>query len=417
MKVLFSNMPWFIRRPIRTWVWWLRHGRIPVFVDYGVRAGSRWPHVSGECPSPRKPAGRRYLPNPFFMQYAAAYLKKATGANVVLRDSIARNESYASYFEYLRSQRFDYIVAETSKPSLAHDIKMFKKIRAVSPLSKLVVTGPVMAESAKEILEAVKPHAVIKGEYEKGSVRVVNGESGVLDFDFLTEKEMNAAPYPQMDDEVMLNYWDSNPYASQPLLEVLSSRGCPFKCIFCSWPVTMTGNDPNGEGKRMVRFYHKEYMRDYLQTMVKKYGYKCIYFDDDTFNLGDSHTLEMCEVMREIKVPWGAMCRADTISLSTWRVMKDSGCYHVKIGFESGSQEVLDKIINKGLDLKKAEAGYRAARDAGLKIHGTFSCGFPGETQAQMQQTLDLMERLNCDTYQYSKMTCQGGTVLDGMLE
>ena len=85
--------------------------------------------------------------------------------------------------------------------------------------------------------------------------------------------------------------------------------------------------------------------------MVGRYSFNTIYFDDDTFNLGNRHVLNMCEVMRKINKPWAAMCRADTIKMETWKVMKDSGCFGVKLGFESGNQFVVDKIVNKHLDL------------------------------------------------------------------
>ena len=60
----------------------------------------------------------------------------------------------------------------------------------------------------------------------------------------------------------------------------------PYKCIFCVWPATMTGNDPDGTAKRTVRHYGPDYMEAFLTEIVGKYGYRSIYFDDDTFNLG-----------------------------------------------------------------------------------------------------------------------------------
>ena len=59
----------------------------------------------------------------------------------------------------------------------------------------------------------------------------------------------------------------------------------------------MTGNDPDGTSKRTVRYYTAEYMEEFLRHLIKKYNYKAIYFDDDTFNLGTKHTLAMCELL------------------------------------------------------------------------------------------------------------------------
>ena len=114
----------------------------------------------------------------------------------------------------------------------------------------------------------------------------------MIGHDFLTREEMNEAPFAYMDAFHAHRYWDANPQGQiPPQAQVWSSRGCPFKCIFCVWPATMTGNDPDGTGKRSVRHYSADYMEAYLSELVERYDYKSIYFDDDTFNLGNSHVV------------------------------------------------------------------------------------------------------------------------------
>src|SRR5690606_37602745 len=112
-----------------------------------------------------------------------------------------------------------------------------------------------------------------------------------------TVEEMNSAPFPYFDAAYAHRYWDGNPKGSiAPQAQVWSSRGCPYKCIFCVWPATMTGNDPDGLGKRSVRQYSPEYMEAFLFELVANYKFGSIYFDDDTFNLGDRHVERMCAV-------------------------------------------------------------------------------------------------------------------------
>ncbi len=149
-----------------------------------------------------------------------------------------------------------------------------------------------------------------------------------------------------------------------------------------------------GEGKRSVRYYHADYLEPYLRHIIEKYRFRSIYFDDDTFNLGNSHTVEMCRMMKRIGLPWSAMCRADTIQMATWSVMKESGCYGVKLGFESGNQYVVDKIINKHLDLAYAESVVRRLRKLNMTVHGTFTIGLPGETPEQMRETLEFVRSI-----------------------
>ncbi len=183
-------------------------------------------------------------------------------------------------------------------------------------------------------------------------------------------------------------------------------------CLFCIWPATMTGNDPDGLHKRTVRFYSPAYMEDFLRDIIGRFHFRSIYFDDDTFNLNDRHTSEMCGVMRKIGLPWSAMCRADTTSREVWKEMRDSGCYGVKIGFESGNQHVVNAIIGKKLDLQAAKETRFYLRDIGLKVHGTFTFGLPGETDDQRAETHRFIEELQLDSHQESGTALIEGTPL-----
>jgi radical SAM superfamily enzyme YgiQ (UPF0313 family) len=261
MKILFSNPPWWGKQDWQTFKDW-KTGKIRKEYRYyqGVRAGSRWPSKFLAQSSPDNFIFRDYIPFPYFMAYAASYVKKHSDATVIMRDSIARKESYESYFKYLQQEKFDYIFIESSTPSYKDDKKIINKIKQLLPNTKIVVTGTIGIKG-KEILDDLEVYAVIKGEYEKGSLRVINGESGVIDFDFLTQKEMNEAPLPYFEEEVLKRYYNNRPLGHKyPQAQVLSSRGCPYKCIFCAWPATMTSNDPDGTNIRKVRFYNKDYM-------------------------------------------------------------------------------------------------------------------------------------------------------------
>ena len=404
MKVLFSNPPWWEKKE---GPFYRRRWRA------GVRAGSRWPFTYLVRSSPDDSRFGDYLPYPFFLGYAATYARKAVGEDVRFRDSLALRESYDSYLKYLENERFDYIFIESATPSWEHDEKLLRRINERVPNAKIVITGPITTTRSAEILSEHPVHACIRGEYEKGSVKVLNGASGLLDFDLLTQDEMNAAPFPFYDMQHAFRYWDDNPITQiAPHAQVWSSRGCPFKCIFCVWPAAMTGNDPDGSNVRTVRYYKAEYMEAFLCELRDRFHYRSIYFDDDTFNLGNKHVIEMCEVMRRVDLPWSAMCRADTIKLETWRIMKDSGCFGVKLGFESGNQWVVDQIVNKHLDLEYAREAVLEIKRLGMTVHGTFTYGLPGETKDQMLDTKRFIASLPLDTLQESGTAEIEGTPL-----
>jgi radical SAM superfamily enzyme YgiQ (UPF0313 family) len=380
----------------------------------GIRAGSRWPFTF-MLPTPPDFTSCHFQPYPFFMGYATTYLAKQTGAEVTFRDSIALRESYDRYYAFLRQEKFDYIVIESASPSWEHDRKVILEIKRLQPETRIVVTGPITS-MGNALLDAAPVHACVRGEYEKGVTRVIEGADGVVDFDLLTLQEMNNAPFPYYDEVIAHRYFDYNPKGQQaPHAQVWSSRGCPFKCIFCVWPATMTGNDPDGSGKRSVRHYTADYMEAFLTELVKKYRYRSIYFDDDTFNLGDKHVERMCGVMRKIGVPWSAMCRADTSRMELWHEMKESGCFGVKIGFESGNQSVVDNIVNKRLNLEYARDVVTELKRIGMTVHGTFTYGLPGETTEQMMDTKRYRESLGLDTCQESGCAEIEGTPLHSL--
>ncbi len=398
MKVLFSNPPWWGDRKQVSSGWF----RKSVTWVAGVRAGSRWPFTYEIRTAPGKFRFGEYLPYPFFMGYATTYAQKHTDAKVTFRDSIALRETYQQYHAFLSKERFDYIVIESASPSWEHDRTLIRDIHRELPQTRFVVTGPIAA-NAKSVMDSAPVLACVRGEYEKGVVKALTGAEGLIDFDLLSVEEMNAAPPPYYDELYAHRYWDANPRGSlAPQAQVWSSRGCPYKCIFCVWPAAMTGNDPDGTGKRTVRHYSADYMEEFLTGLVAKYGYRSIYFDDDTFNLGDRHVERMCTVMRKIGVPWSAMCRADTSRMELWQEMKASGCFGVKIGFESGNQTVIDTIVNKRLNLDHAREVAAEVKRVGLTLHGTFTYGLPGETHEQMMDTKRYMASLNLDTYQES---------------
>ena len=378
-----------------------------------MRAGSRWPFTYYTASLPDAFVFGHYLPYPFFMGYAASYVAVKAGAAVTLRDSVALHESYGSYGQYLQLVQPDFLFIESATPSWEHDSRIIREIAAMLPRVKIAVCGPITTVKADEILALPNVVAAIKGEYEKAAVKVVQGATGVFEHDLLSLAEMNAAPFPMFDKDTAWRYYDPNPHSpTLPQAHVWSSRGCPYKCVFCVWPATMTGNDPDGEHKRTVRHYTPEYMEGFLRHIVGQYGFRSIYFDDDTFNLGNKHVERMCEVMRKINLPWSAMCRADTIARETWKLMRDSGCYGVKLGFESGNQHVVDHIVNKGLDLAAARETTIYIRSLGMTVHGTFTYGLPGETREQMAETQAYIRSLPLTSYQESGTAEIEGTPL-----
>ena len=409
MTILFSNPPWWEGKESRGFLRKKRWRR-------GVRAGSRWPFTyQGRC-TPDNPRAHDYIPYPFFMGYATTFIGKEIGKDkVFFRDSIALSESYKSFYKYLDSinNKIEYILIESATPSWEHDYNLIKEIKRKYPKLKIIVSGPISTSDEKWDSQVV--HAVLKGEYEKNVLKVLKGQNGVIEHDLLTKDEMNNAPLPYYDDTIFDKYFDGNPIPMNklyPQAHIWSSRGCPFKCIFCVWPAAMTGNDPLGDGKRSVRQYTPDYVENLVKELTGRFKFEAIYFDDDTFNIGNKHTVEISKVAGTYNIPWFAMCRADTCKKETWKIMRDNGCKGVKIGIESGSQYVVDKIVNKHLDLNYTSQIVDHLRSLDMSVHGTFTYGLPGETKEQMLETKEYIKKTNFNTVQESGTAEIEGTPL-----
>lgn len=182
-------------------------------------------------------------------------------------------------------------------------------------------------------------------------------------------------------------------------------------CDFCSFPAVMSNDDADGKGKRTVRHYTPEYLERYVSELVTKYRIRSVYFDDDTGNLGAKHMTGLCAVMKKLRLPWAMMCRADTCTREMWQLMQDSGCYGVKIGFESGVQSIVDKM-GKRLDIAEARRTVIFLRNLGLSIHTTWTLGHPGETKEEMKATMDFMKTVPHNSCQISGTALLDGTPL-----
>lgn len=402
MKILFSNPPW----------WEQSEGGLRC----GIRAGSRWPFTRRATFDPGHFKFGSYYPAPFFLQHSAAHTQTLLpDANIQIRDSIARGETYEEFGKFVNLFAPDFVVLESATSSLDHDLRIIQSADTFG-WGKVILCGPIDCDKHAAIFEKhPNVHAIVQGEYDKQIALAVNAPRGtVLAHNLLTREEMAASPLPMWDEVCATNYWDGCPRGQRPPhIQLLTSRGCYHVCSFCAWPAIMTGNDPNGLGSRPVRFYPPEYIERHIASRLALHKYQSVYIDDDCFNLSDAHVLKVCGVMRKFGLPWLAMCRIDSSKDDTWRAMRASGCVGVKVGIESGSQRVLDEIIGKKLDLSKVPKQMQFLKSLGLSVHTTWTLGHPGETPEESEMTQRLIRSLPSDTVQVSGTSVISGTPLD----
>lgn len=404
MKVLLANPPW------------RKDGKLC------VRAGSRWPH-STQCPEKQKIPD--YVPFPFFLAYSAAVLD-TNRIDVCIIDSIAEGHDPDEFLRIVQKIEPDLVLIETSTPSIENDLIFARGIKLLLDGVYVVLAGPHVSALPEEALANFFVDCVLIGEYEYTLLELVktlecgNGPENVQGLAYRTStKKTNVAisksrrgvlldvdglPWPSRELLPIYNYNDTFAGMKKPNVSIMASRGCPFGCTYCLWPKVMYG------GKK-YRTRNPIDVVEEMKYLVDRYGFKSVYFDDDTFNIGKGRMLEICSLIKEkgIDVPWGIMARADTSDYETLRAMKDAGLYAVKYGVESGCQELVDGA-NKKLDLNNVRKTVWMTKGLGIKVHLTFTFGLPNETWSSVRQTIDFAKELDPDSVQFSIITPYPGT-------
>lgn len=200
-------------------------------------------------------------------------------------------------------------------------------------------------------------------------------------------------------------------FKSVPIFSMITSRGCIFDCVFCSYRTVFRGSwRPRTVEETIGEIEH----------LIGTYGAREIHFQDDNMNIDKKRMHLFCdEILRSgIKINWVAPNGLAVMFLDEELVMKmkRSGCYRIGVGLESGCQKTL-KFINKKIDLAHARHIIHFANDIGLWTQACFVIGFPYETKEDMQQTLDYALSLSADISIFNIATPYCGTRLRKILE
>ena len=161
---------------------------------------------------------------------------------------------------------------------------------------------------------------------------------------------------------------------------MITSRGCPFQCIFC------VGRKMSGA---KVRYRDAVDVVDEMELLAKL-GFSQINIADDLFTAKKKHCFAICDeiIRRGLNVRWTAFSRANTVSPDLLAKLKEAGCVHLSFGFESANEEIL-KTVNKRIDRSDMMRAVEMCREAGMSAQASFIYGLPGETPGTMEETAE----------------------------
>jgi len=338
---------------------------------------------------------------PLGLGYIAAYLRKHN-LSVDLVDCTFLNQEEA--LEKVRCSD-PKIIGIYSMFSMKNEaIRLAKLLRGNCEL--LVAGGPLPALRPEDFLQDFDVVAV--GEGEDTMLELVRNVDKGADFSrvrgiIYREKikgkirstpprgfirNVDSIPFPArelFDNKAHMNYYSKK--FGYTITSMITSRGCPFNCDFCSRPVF--GNQFRARSATNVV--------DEIETVLAL-GYDRIWFADDCFTLNRKRLIEICNeiIQRHTKIDWECLSRVDTIDREMAEKMKQAGCVRVFFGMESGSDSVL-ALMKKQATTRQAKEAVQAAKKSGIQVGAFFIVGYPGETDETVLDTLRFASSLPLD--------------------
>jgi len=393
LKVLVTNPPW-------------------PGPGYGARSDVRWPHKRKD----------KYLEYPVYLAYVVAVLEKS-GIDVKFIDGVAEDLSIEAFVDTVKKTGPDIIAMECSTPSIHFDLLTAKRLKEELKDIFIVLMGSHPTYFHKKILTENKfVDAIARGEFDltirdlsfallkEGGLKSVEGisyqdDSGVhINEDRPLIQNLDALPFPARHIVQSESYREAV-FTGKRCTTVVSSRGCPYQCVFCLWPRTMYG--------RKFRARSPGNVVDEVEHVVDDYGVDEIYFDDDCLTLDKKRLIRICGEIRKrgIDVNWMCQSRVDNVDQELLREMKRVGCHYIKYGVESGSQEMLN-AMKKGITLEEVRRAFKLSKKVGIKTQAFFLFGLPWDTHQTIRQTIEFAKELKPDSAQFAIVVPHPGTEL-----
>jgi anaerobic magnesium-protoporphyrin IX monomethyl ester cyclase len=221
---------------------------------------------------------------------------------------------------------------------------------------------------------------IVYREKDKGHVRTTLERSEIEDLDSL--------PFPLrdlFDNNAYKNYYSEK--FGYTTTAIMTSRGCPFSCDFCSRPVF---------GNRL-RSRTASNVVDEIEEVLSL-GYNRIWFADDCFTLNRERLISICDeiVKRGLKISWECLSRVDTLDSEAIEKMKQAGCIRMFFGIESGNDSILE-LMNKQITTIQVREALSLCKDKGVKTGAFFIVGYPGENDHTVLTTIKFASSLPLD--------------------
>lgn len=330
------------------------------------------------------------------------------GAGVFLRDYATEGASYEDFLSDIEAFIPDWLIMSTTNATVFDDIKIVQKVKADSGLKfKAVLKGAIFFNAPDGLLaqlDLTEIDVLVGGEIDWVIGDIVDGNKPLADIPGIIYKDgrewhrtafnvwnenLDSVPFPARD--LMKNELYTRPDTGEPMATIQTARGCPSQCIYCLSPA-ISG--------RKVRSRSAQNVFAELEECYNKYGIHNFFFRADTFTINREWVLELCALIKasplQGKIHYTANSRVKPLTEDVLQAMKDTGCFTVAFGFESGSEETMRRI-GKGATVEDNRRAMQIARKVGIPVYGFFMAGFPWEDRTHLKDTERLIFELDCD--------------------
>lgn len=354
----------------------------------------------------------------------AAVARQAGFAPTVI-DAAALEIPKEEFLSRVRKLRPAVLGLSATTLTIAGAADVAAEVKGLVPGCRIVVGGPHVSAVPTETLERFPAFDVaVVGEGEETVVellqafaagQVVSGVRGTACRDGSRVVVAPPRPFIADLDRLPLPAWDllegfPHCYAPPvfktkrlPAASLVTSRGCPNRCIFCDRSVFGAS----------CHAFSAAYVVEMLRELHQRYGVREFSFEDDTFVTFRPRLMEICNRLIDLKldISWTCLGRVNQVSAETLALMRRAGCWQISYGIESGSQVTLD-LIRKDVTLEQIRLAVAMSHRAGLRTKGFFIVGHPGETRQTLGQTIDFALGLPLDDISVSLLTPFPGTEL-----
>jgi len=312
----------------------------------------------------------------------------------------------------------DFVFAASSIPSLPFEVKILEMIKQ-STDAKVGFIGQAASNFSKIILKKNSIDFIIKNEPEAVAKKIVNGDDynkipGIVYKKDNKIKDTGKAALIRTLDELPFPRWDYFPIEKygyfpilkkKPLVTMLSSRGCPYGCIYCPYTTFMGRN---------WRARTPDNVIEEMKYIKRKFGIKSVLFRDPIFSLDKKRVIDICEKMinEKINIGWACETRIDCLDKNLLDVMGESGCKGINIGIESTNPKILSNVKRKNITKDLIKKMISHANKNKIKITGFFIFGLPGETKKTIEESIKFSLSIGLDYGEYKVATPFPGTEL-----